>query len=205
METTTTALPSPAPGTARARYANGERRREQLLAAAMEVFAEQGFGRTTLRAIAERAGTGHLSLIHHFGSKEVLYQRVLERRVELDRAARKAVGADADVASIARVMMRRNAAVPGIVHLDTVLTAEGIDPAHPAHRFIKDRQEDFVAEVTPALAAQQRDGRIRADVDPAIAAMQLLALISGIQALGLYDGELDVEHHVQEFLRLLEP
>ena len=108
MMSSTSGLTTPAPSTERARYASGERRREQILLAAMEVFAEHGLTATSLRAIAERAGTSHLTLIHHFGSKEVLYQRVLERRVELDRAARSIVAPDADLAVILTTMIRRN-------------------------------------------------------------------------------------------------
>lgn len=50
--------------------------RERLLAAVVEHFAEHGIGDTSLRAIAEAAGTSHRMLIYHFGSREGLLVEV---------------------------------------------------------------------------------------------------------------------------------
>jgi len=47
--------------------------RERLLAAACELFAEHGFGDTTVAAICERAGANVAAVSYHFGSKERLY------------------------------------------------------------------------------------------------------------------------------------
>ena len=64
------------------RLARGRSTRAQLLAAALEVLAEQGYGSTSMRAIAQRAGV-QLSLVHyHFGSKSQLLVAVLEHMTE---------------------------------------------------------------------------------------------------------------------------
>lgn len=56
--------------------------RLQILDAAEALFAEHGFGSTSLAAIA-RESSAHKSLIlHHFGSKEDLWQAVKERRFD---------------------------------------------------------------------------------------------------------------------------
>jgi len=52
---------------------------EKVIDAAEKLFAKQGFVGTSLKQIAEKAGIQAPSLLYHFGSKEVLYEHVLER------------------------------------------------------------------------------------------------------------------------------
>lgn len=67
--------------------------RARMVAAALEVFAERGYARATMTAIAERAGTGAASTYRYFASKRELFdaavppeiarqfEALLERRV----------------------------------------------------------------------------------------------------------------------------
>lgn len=59
--------------------------REDILAAARELFAEQGYERASLRAIARRAKVDPALIIHFFSSKEGLLREVLT--LPLDPAA----------------------------------------------------------------------------------------------------------------------
>ncbi|HKT06060.1 MAG TPA: TetR/AcrR family transcriptional regulator [Rugosimonospora sp.] len=54
-------------------------RREQILAAATEAFARNGFAATGLDDIAGQAGIARVLLYRHFDSKTDLYQAVLDR------------------------------------------------------------------------------------------------------------------------------
>ncbi len=51
----------------------------KLLDAAEQLFAEQGFAETTLRAITQKAGVNLAAVNYHFGSKEALIQAVFQR------------------------------------------------------------------------------------------------------------------------------
>ena len=53
------------------------RTRQALLDAAAELFTSEGYDRTTVRAIAERAGVNQALLFRYFGNKEGLFARVL--------------------------------------------------------------------------------------------------------------------------------
>lgn len=64
------------------RSASAERgriRREAILDAAMELFAEQGFVLTSLPMISVKVGITHAGILHHFGSKEGVLRALLER------------------------------------------------------------------------------------------------------------------------------
>ena len=56
----------------RGSYAKGIARRQEILDRAIEVFAERGSKRTSLRAIASEVGVTHAALTHYFGSLDEL-------------------------------------------------------------------------------------------------------------------------------------
>ena len=57
--------------------------REQLLAAAAEVFAECGFRDATVRDICRKAGANGASVNYHFGGKDELYREVLRKNFQV--------------------------------------------------------------------------------------------------------------------------
>jgi AcrR family transcriptional regulator len=69
--------------------ADARRNYEKLVAAAREVFAEQG-GSASLEAVAERAGVGIGTLYRHFPTRQALLEAVYADEVEaIARAARE--------------------------------------------------------------------------------------------------------------------
>ena len=65
-----------------ANYAIGQETRGALLAAATEVFLENGFRAARVQDIAERAGIRLSAINYHFGGKEGLYLAVLQQHAE---------------------------------------------------------------------------------------------------------------------------
>lgn len=59
-----------------------EARPEEILAAALEVFGEQGFAGTRLEDVARRAGVSKGTLYLYFDSKEELFRAMVRARVE---------------------------------------------------------------------------------------------------------------------------
>jgi AcrR family transcriptional regulator len=51
---------------------------KKIIRAALKVFAKEGFPDAKLRQIAKEAGTTHSLISHHFGSKEKLWQAVVD-------------------------------------------------------------------------------------------------------------------------------
>jgi AcrR family transcriptional regulator len=63
-------------------------RRQDILRAAMELFAARGFRGTTTRDLATQAEVNEAIIFRHFKNKEELYNAILENKVCEDRDAR---------------------------------------------------------------------------------------------------------------------
>ncbi len=57
---------------------SGEERRTQILQAAQELCAERGFSGTTVDRIAQRVGVSRSLVLQHFGSKEGIYEQLVD-------------------------------------------------------------------------------------------------------------------------------
>jgi AcrR family transcriptional regulator len=85
----------PTPGRRRGRRPGGEDTKAVLLAAASEVFTEQGYEGATVRAIAKRAGVDPAMVNHWFGGKEGLFAKaVLQLPIDPKEILRKLVDGD---------------------------------------------------------------------------------------------------------------
>ncbi|MEU4194957.1 TetR/AcrR family transcriptional regulator [Kribbella sp. NPDC026611] len=70
-------------------------KRAAILAAAMELFLQQGYERTSVDAIAALAGVGKQTVYGHFGDKESLFLAVIAHAREIQETERGAVVLDA--------------------------------------------------------------------------------------------------------------
>ncbi|MBC7291678.1 MAG: TetR family transcriptional regulator C-terminal domain-containing protein [Actinotalea sp.] len=99
---------------------------------------------------------------------------------------------------------RANAAAPGLVELYAVLSAEAGDPEHPAHDFFVRRYARLRAELTTAFRQAADEGRLRPGVEPARAAVLLVACWDGLQVQWLHDrGAVDMAAALEDAVRLL--
>ena len=63
-------------------------RRQEILAAAMQLFAQKGFRGTTTRDLATQAEVNEAIIFRHFKTKEELYSAIIEFKAGEDRNAR---------------------------------------------------------------------------------------------------------------------
>jgi TetR/AcrR family transcriptional regulator len=85
--------------------AKRDRRRKEILHAALRAFREQGYHGTTLDDIAERFGVRKTALYHYFPDKEaILYACHQESLAELDRIIRGSRGQETAGARLAYVI-----------------------------------------------------------------------------------------------------
>src|SRR5438128_8077560 len=60
------------------RAAKSEQSRRQVLDAALQLFSHQGYRATTVRDIADEAGTSTGNVYHHFPDKEAIFRTLLD-------------------------------------------------------------------------------------------------------------------------------
>ena len=189
----------------RGAYAKGIARRQEILDRAIEVFAERGSDRTSLRAIAREVGVTHAALTHYFGSLEELLVAVYE---ESNAPGRKAETAAEDATPVEMMIesARSNRAIPGLVQLYSTLVATALEEGHPAARtFATGRFTRLRARLADVVRQQQQGGRIRGDVDPDAVAALVVAASDGLQTQWLLD-ESAPQHEALALLdRLLRP
>jgi len=135
-------------------------RREQILAAALDVFAAGGYHETTLEAVASQAGVSKALIYEHFDSKRALHLALL-RRYEQDL--------------LGRVAAEMGMAKPGETRLRAGVEAflEFVDENREAWRMIFRTIED--PEVAELIARLQEElavaiaALMAADVPPDLA------------------------------------
>ncbi len=61
--------------------------RQRILDAALDLFIEQGYDKTSLREIAERVGVTKAALYYHFESKDAIFRTLMQPILELQAQA----------------------------------------------------------------------------------------------------------------------
>ncbi len=190
----------------RGSYAKGLARRQQIVDEALVVFGRSGFHSGSLREIAKRVGLTPTGLMHHFANKEELFTEVLRQRDEKIRAAAGDPSEHTLIQQAVKVVAY-NQDSRGLTSLYATVSAEATDSEHPAHDEFSRRYRESAERSTPILVAAQADGEVRSDIDPALAARLISAVMDGIQQQWLLDDSVDMNALFAEFVRgyLLPP
>lgn len=159
-------------------YATGRATKADIVDAAFHVFAESGYGGTSVREVARRAGINHATLLHHFPKKALLLQAVLEHRDELQHIEPSTL--DETLALLLGIAVR-NEETPGLTRLFTLLAAESADPDHPARAYFRERLAHLRYKIAHHIELAQVTGQVSADVDPQAVAIDIVALWEGLQ------------------------
>ena len=169
-------------GDDRNRQPRGDRRRQQILDAAVELFAAKGYRGTGVAALAERVGMTATGMLYYFGSKERLLQEVVAER---DR--RDVLGLDSLTLSSLRELGRHNAETAILTRLYVVLGAESLDPDDPLHDFFVERYETARALTRSVLEHERDEGHLRPDIDVESIAREVMAVLMGLEIQWLFD------------------
>lgn len=90
----------------------GERRREQILEAALDVFTRRGYGDAAMDEIATESATSKGGLYFHFASKQALFGALLDRAADLLMSRLEAA-----VAAETDPLRRADAAIARALHV----------------------------------------------------------------------------------------
>jgi AcrR family transcriptional regulator len=176
----------------RGAYAKTEARRVQIIEAATEVFATNGYNGGSLRQISKDLSLSFTSVLHHFPSKELLLQAVLDHAdqtlLEEFEERRVSEGLAEAVTWVAVV----NLGHPQLLRLLAVLSAEASSPGHPAHDWFKTRYATIRQAFASTIRDEQARGRIDPASDPDLAAATIIASWDGLQLQWLIDPDFDM-------------
>ena len=144
-------------------------------------------------------------MLHHFPSKVKLLVAVLQRRDEEDT-------------TVAAEMMERHGSLVeafdawrqyradrlGLAQLYTVLSAESVDPPHPAHDYFVDRYRNLRTRLIADITGLQAEGRLARSLSPETLASLFIAIMDGLQLQQQLDGDaLDADTVLVDLLRAL--
>jgi AcrR family transcriptional regulator len=171
--------------------ANGRASRKAILAAAADVFAENGSRGTSLTEIANRVGMTQPGLLHHFLTKDQLLLAVVQDHEESAEAtAHLEVNLAPDkfelvdhIEQLAAINTRARRE-----HLLlTTLSAEAIPQGHPLHQYFVQRYKRYRRGLAALLARAQEAGTLRSDFDPDQVSREIIATLDGLHLQWLLD------------------
>jgi AcrR family transcriptional regulator len=176
----------------KASSAKGIETRARIVDVAVRFIARNGARGTSLADIAAEAGVSQTGLLYHFGTKDALLNAVLDRHLAFTEAW---LWTDPDPGlDILRVIADHITSWPSepqddtifnILGMNTVVLAENVGDHTDLHPRLIEGYRSTIDRVTATLSADQQRGKMRADVDPRLVAMEIIAFLYGMEAAWL--------------------
>ncbi|HJM50254.1 MAG TPA: TetR/AcrR family transcriptional regulator [Alphaproteobacteria bacterium] len=171
-----------------------EERRDEILEAAREVFAERGYQKASMREIARRAGITQAALYYHFENKEDLLIIILEQFSNVFYQAllgcmTRAQGPEAGL----RSMLRTHIDVIGARRKDIKILVE--DKVHIESQklgSITQKERDILNLYTSCLDALLSSGRISGQ-SPTVLSLGIIGMMNSLYHWYREDGPLGLE------------
>jgi AcrR family transcriptional regulator len=196
--------------------------KDRLLAAAARLFAERGFHATSVREIAERAGTNIASGNYHYGSKKALYLEVLREQFQNIRAELRKSGGAPEPAEISRLskrellealrqrlrtMLKLTLGPPPGLH-GTLMQREMCDPSEALPVIVAEfivpmteEMEEILAHLFPTLRPRDRERCVYSMIGQAMFYRFTMPALLHLQNRKEYPPEMvrEVAAHIEEF------
>jgi len=153
---------------------------EAVLEAAVEVFNERGYDGASMEDLSKRLGIAKSAIYHHVSGKEELLRMALDRALDgWSEAAEHARELDAPAIVRLEMLVRGTVAVleSRLPYVTLLLRVRGNTDVE---RAALARRRSFDRLVASLVEEAERDGDVRADVDPNVTARLLFGLINSI-------------------------
>jgi AcrR family transcriptional regulator len=153
---------------------------ESVLQAAVEVFNERGYDGASMEDLSRRLGIAKSAIYHHVSGKEELLRMALDRALDgWQEAAERARQLDAP--AIVRLEMLVRAAMAVLeARLPYVTLLLRVRGNTDVERAALERRRSFDRLVASLVEEAERDGDVRADVDPKVTARLLSGMINSV-------------------------
>ena len=161
----------------------GDARKKRIIEVATSMLARNGSRGTTLGDIAVAVGVSQAAVVYHFGTKEGLLHAVLDYRDQFEDTQLWRMGPDPGlrIFDIISGIVRSWDDHPDIVGLLAVLLAENVADDGLLRPRLRRNYQLTVDRIAGTLGNAQERGEMRADADPRLAAIEILAFLSGLE------------------------
>jgi len=155
----------------------GRERKQQLIDAAVELFAESGYSATRIRDICDRAGVAKGLFYWYFPTKlDLFVELVRTMRQRLRRAQAAAMDPDAD--PLTRIAQGTTASVLFMAEHAAYFALVDVERSDPALAdALRAGSSVYLDDVTALVLAAQKAGQIP-DTDPSLLALGVLGAVS---------------------------
>ncbi len=164
----------------------GDKRREQILQTAVNLFSHRGFSGTTTKEIARAAGVSEAMVFRHFSTKDALYGAILESKKcqdglhqfpwEINPAIQKAIEDKNDFEffyNFGLQALEKHQADIGFMRL---LFYSALEEHELAERFFGEFVAKIYEFISDYVETRQHDGAIR-KVNPRIVVRSFLGML----------------------------
>jgi AcrR family transcriptional regulator len=189
-----------------------EERRDSIIAVAAEVFAQEGYGATSMSTIASRLGGSKATLYKYFPSKEHLFEAVMQQRCEGVLAPlRDLRGSDSDdletlLAGFGAQFLTK-IYESSTLDVQRLIQSEGPRFPELAEAFFRAGPDAVIEELCATLMRFVARGQIACD-DVTLAAGQFLGMLRGDRHLRFSLGLLpapapdEIDYHARYAARI---
>jgi AcrR family transcriptional regulator len=168
---------------------SGTDRRSRILNATVASFGTLGYYGTSLQSIATAVGLTKAGLLHYVKSKTGLLNLVLaeiyDKQTEEIVKPQNANGVCL-ISEYFRGIVRINAGRPQMVHMFSTLSAEALNPEHPAHDYFVQREGNLIN------IARQSPWQVPKGIDAESVFQTGFCAMDGLQLRWLRDDEHDL-------------
>jgi AcrR family transcriptional regulator len=153
---------------------------ESVLQAAVAVFNERGYDGASMEDLSRRLGIAKSAIYHHVSGKEELLRMALDRALDgWSQAAQRAQELDGPAIERLELLVRGTVAVleERLPYVTLLLRVRGNTDVE---RAALARRRSFDRLVAALVAEAERDGDVRADIDPNVTARLMSGMINSV-------------------------
>lgn len=157
-----------------------EVKREKILDAASVEIAGSGYFRTTVSAIARRAGIADGTIYLYFKNKEAVLVSIFERAMQriIDEARPIVTDPDRDAPDKLRRLVALHLSLVGMDRdMAVVLQVELRHSLHFLELFSRSRIREYFGLIADVVEQGRKEGSFRKDVDPLFTAKAVFGLV----------------------------